>query len=308
MTRHARNCTAGAVYTYHEKKKDAASSGFGTVNRRLGKDSIKSFDCCSLTLQPCRNPVITKEGYLFDKEAILTYIISKKNEYARKMKEFEMQQKADDEETAKAENAEQQKRVEKFINTEKNIVNTPSPSTSTSLSLLASSSSSSSLSDKPSTSGALSNTSLGKRKELPSFWVPSETPSAKITKIEKPDSTVYCPVSGKPLKAKDLIPIKFTLVNDPDDKKSIIIKQNRYMCPITHDILSNSVPCAVLKPTGDVVTIECIEKIIKKDMIHPLTNQKLTEKDIIPLQRGGTGYSTVNENLSAKEERPSLQC
>lgn len=59
MTRHARNCTAGAVYTYHEKKRDAAESGYGTEHRRIGKDSVKSFDCCSLTLQPCRNPVVT---------------------------------------------------------------------------------------------------------------------------------------------------------------------------------------------------------------------------------------------------------
>lgn len=36
---------------------------------------------------------------------------------------------------------------------------------------------------------------------------------------------------------------------------------------------------------GDVVTMECVEKIIKKDWIHPLTGEKLTEKDIIPLQR-----------------------
>lgn len=59
MTRHARNCTAGAVYTYHEKKKDAQASGYGTNAQRLGKDSIKDYDCCSLSLQPCRNPVIT---------------------------------------------------------------------------------------------------------------------------------------------------------------------------------------------------------------------------------------------------------
>lgn len=59
MTRHARNSTAGAVYTYHEKRKDAASSGYGTNSGRIGKDSIKNFDCCSLTLQPCANPVIT---------------------------------------------------------------------------------------------------------------------------------------------------------------------------------------------------------------------------------------------------------
>lgn len=59
MTRHARNCTAGAVYTYHEKKKDAAASGYGTNTQRVGKDSVKDFDCCCLTLQPCRYPVIT---------------------------------------------------------------------------------------------------------------------------------------------------------------------------------------------------------------------------------------------------------
>lgn len=41
MTRHARNCTAGAVYTYHEKKKDAAASGYGTYSQRVGKDSVK---------------------------------------------------------------------------------------------------------------------------------------------------------------------------------------------------------------------------------------------------------------------------
>ncbi|XP_040160551.1 nitric oxide synthase-interacting protein homolog isoform X3 [Anopheles arabiensis] len=291
MTRHARNCTAGAVYTYHEKKKDAANSGFGTTSRRIGKDSVKSFDCCSLTLQPCRNPVITKDGYLFDKEAILTYIISKKNEYSRKMKEYEKQMKQDEEEDAAKANAELQKKLDKFISTEKNIVSNKAVT----------------LNEQPSTSGAISNVSLGKRKELPSFWVPSQTPAAKVSRIEKPDSKIYCPVSNKPLKAKDLIEVKFTLVKDPADKKSLIAKENRYMCAVTHDILSNSVPCAVLKPTGDVVTIECIEKIIKKDMIHPLTNEKLSESDIIPLQRGGTGFATTNEKLEAKEQKPCLQ-
>ncbi|XP_001654595.2 nitric oxide synthase-interacting protein homolog [Aedes aegypti] len=293
MTRHARNCTAGAVYTYHEKKKDAASSGFGSSSRRLGKDSVKGFDCCSLTLQPCRNPVITKDGYLFDKEAILTYIITKKKEFARKMKEYERQLKEDEEEQVEKANAETKKQVDRFISTEKNIVSSKTANPADEI---------------PSTSGAISNVSLGKRKELPSFWVPSQTPSAKVARLEKPDSKIYCPISNKPLKMKELIDVKFTEVKDPSDKKSLIAKENRYMCAVTHDILNNSVPCAVLKTTGDVVTMECVEKIIKKDMIHPLTNEKLTESDIIPLQRGGTGFSTTNDNLQAKEERPALQC
>lgn len=31
--------------------------------------------------------------------------------------------------------------------------------------------------------------------------------------------------------------------------------------------------------------MECVEKLIRKDMIDPMTGDKLKEKDIIPLQR-----------------------
>lgn len=36
---------------------------------------------------------------------------------------------------------------------------------------------------------------------------------------------------------------------------------------------------------GAVVTQECVEKLIKKDMIDPMTGDKLSDRDIIPLQR-----------------------
>lgn len=49
-------------------------------------------------------------------------------------------------------------------------------------------------------------------------------------------------MSGKPLKMKDLIDVKFTLVNDVDDKRSLIVKDDeRYMCAVTKDLLNNSV-------------------------------------------------------------------
>ncbi|KAG7189488.1 hypothetical protein KM043_017182 [Ampulex compressa] len=288
MTRHARNCTAGAVYTYHEKKKDAAASGYGTNSQRVGKDSVKDFDCCCLTLQPCRHPVITKDGYLFDKEAILEYVLTKKKEYARKLKEYEKQKQKEEEQSQEKTANEELQRLQNFLKGEKNIV-----------------SRSQTMSDI--TDSSVSNMSNGKDKVLPSFWIPSKTPEAKEVTLKKPDKTIYCPISGKPLKIKDLIPIKFTEVKDPDDKKSLIIKQARYMCPITHDILSNSVPCAVIKTTGDVITMECVEKIIKKDWINPLDSTKLTESDIILLQRGGTGYAAVNDSLQGKHERPVLQ-
>ncbi|XP_072764458.1 nitric oxide synthase-interacting protein homolog [Anoplolepis gracilipes] len=286
MTRHARNCTAGAVYTYHEKKKDAAASGYGTNTQRVGKDSIKDFDCCCLTLQPCRNPVITRDGYLFDKEAILEYILTKKREYARKLKEYQKQKQNKEEESQEQTVLEDLKKLQNFLKNEKTIVSNGSSAT-----------------DVPS----VSNMKNGKDKVLPSFWIPSKTPEAKEISLQKPDKTIYCPLSGNPLKVKDLLSIKFTQVQDPDDKRSLIVKQARYMCPITHDILGNNVPCAAIRTTGDVVTMECVEKLIKKDWINPLDNSKLTPSDIIPLQRGGTGYASVNDSLEGKHERPVLQ-
>lgn len=54
MTRHGKNATASSVYSYSERQKDAKQSGYGTLTERLGADCMKPFDCCSLTLQPCR--------------------------------------------------------------------------------------------------------------------------------------------------------------------------------------------------------------------------------------------------------------
>ncbi|XP_054732957.1 nitric oxide synthase-interacting protein homolog [Anastrepha obliqua] len=304
MTRHARNCTAGAVYTYNEKRRDAAESGYGTKAQRLGKDSVKSFDCCSLTLQPCRNPVVTKEGYLFDKEAILQYVITKKNEYSRKLKEFERLRRLEETENAQELNLKQQKCIEKFVNAGKPVNESASSSKAAAVVAVNPSTSAAAIA---AAGGSISNMTNGNETKLPSFWVPSECPNAGAAKAKKPDSTIYCPVSGRPLKVKDLIDVKFTLLKDGDNSRSLIAKEARYMCPVTHDVLSNAVPCAVLRPTGDVVTMECVGKLIRKDMIHPLTNQKLSEKDIIPLQRGGTGYATTNDNLDAKEKRPMLQ-
>ncbi|ALC44449.1 CG6179 [Drosophila busckii] len=310
MTRHARNCTAGAVYTYNEKKRDAAESGYGTNAKRLGKDSVKSFDCCSLTLQPCRNPVVTKDGFLFDKEAILQYIVTKKNEHSRKMKEYERLRRVEENEIAQEASNMQQARMTSFVNAEKPTTtpaHKPNGTVTKPRELDATPSTSAVAALSSGSSISISNMANGHEKKLPSFWLPSECPNAGLAKAQKPDATIYCPVSMQPLRVKDLIDVKFTLLKDGDNKRSLIAKEARYMCPITHDVLSNAVPCAVLRPTGDVVTLECVDKLIRKDMIHPLTDRKLKEKDIIQLQRGGTGYAITNDNLNAKEKRPMLQ-
>ncbi|XP_071956005.1 nitric oxide synthase-interacting protein-like [Antedon mediterranea] len=300
MTRHQRNATAGSVYTYHERQKDAATSGYGTKHARLSKDSVKDFDCCNLTLQPCANPVVTAGGYLYDKEAILEYILQKKQEFQKKMKEYEKQKKKEEEEESNTLESKVEERKRAFVKQESSIVSKPiNPFTE------APSAKKQKLQNDVDSVPGTSTVQPDRSKQLPSFWIPSQTPQATATKLKKPDKTVYCPMSQKPIKMKDLITVNFTLA-DEKDSQPLVAKKVRYKCAVTHDILSNSVPCVVLKPSGKVVTQECYEKLVKKDMLDPESGEKLEESDIITLKRGGTGFASSGVELAAKKARPVM--
>lgn len=322
MTRHGKNCTAGAVYTYHEKRKDTAASGYGTQSVRLGKDAIKDFDCCCLSLQPCRDPVVTPDGYLYEKQAILEYILHQKTEIAKKMKAYEKQKQAQKSDSRLESKSEERERAERFKTRENSIVSKPiNPFTSgltkdsqtvrsdsqKSSSSSASSSKTDSSSSPSSASASGSTSTSSSAQSLPSFWIPMLTPEAKPTLLKKPSKTVLCPMSGRPLKMNDLITVCFTPLDPTLDRVALLTRQERYVCAVTKDTLGNSVPCSVLRPSGAVVTQECVEKLIRMDMIDPANGEKLTEKDIIPLQRGGTGFAGSGVGLKAKEARPVMQ-
>lgn len=54
------------------------------------------------------------------------------------------------------------------------------------------------------------------------------------------------------------------------------ISRLRYKCPVTNDVLRNSMALVVIRTTGDVVTKDCVDKIIVPEgMSHPLTGEKL---------------------------------
>ncbi|XP_049642159.1 nitric oxide synthase-interacting protein [Suncus etruscus] len=294
MTRHGKNCTAGAVYTYHEKKKDTAASGYGTQNIRLSRDAVKDFDCCCLSLQPCHDPVVTPDGFLYEREAILEYILRQKKEIARQMKAYEKQRGARREEQKELQRAAAQDQVRGFLEKEAAIVSRPlNPFTPR-------------LPD-PEEAQPGPSKDKDKDKALPSFWIPSLTPEAKATKLEKPSRIVTCPMSGKPLRMSDLTSVRFTALDASLDRVGLITRSERYVCAVTRDSLSNATPCAVLRPSGAVVTLECVDKLIRKDMVDPVNGEKLTDRDIIVLQRGGTGFAGSGVKLQAEKSRPVMQ-
>uniref|UniRef100_A0A915Q2M0 Nitric oxide synthase-interacting protein homolog n=1 Tax=Setaria digitata TaxID=48799 RepID=A0A915Q2M0_9BILA len=316
MTRHGKNATASAVYSYSERRKDAKESGYGTLHQRLGADSVKEFDCCSITLQPCRDPVISPYGYVFDREAVLEYYLEQKKENTRKLREWEKQCKKEGEEAEREKRLDEELKLKKFREVEgtpahpgiKRDVDTNLPTISAGAAPSGSKVKrkiveSDRIDNKRLKEDEISNVAGEKAKEYPSFWIPQLNPTVEV-KIEKPEQHVFCPLSGKPLKIKELMPVKFTVM--PNDNRSVVARKVRYMCPITHDALTNTTRCAYLKTSQSVVTMACVEKIIKKDMVDPLNGKPMKESDIIELQRGGTGFASTN-NVEAKLVRPQLE-
>ena len=53
MTKHSKNNTAAATFTYAEYKK----LDYGTKRQRLEQDSLKNFDVCSLCLKTAVDPL-----------------------------------------------------------------------------------------------------------------------------------------------------------------------------------------------------------------------------------------------------------
>ena len=47
--------------------------------------------------------------------------------------------------------------------------------------------------------------------------------------------------------------------------------------------------------------MECVEKLIRKDMMCPITGVKLKDSDIIVMVRGATGFAGSGVKLSAKK-------
>jgi hypothetical protein len=77
--------------------------------------------------------------------------------------------------------------------------------------------------------------------EMRAFWLPSKTPEAKAL-LDKPDMSTRCPATGKKLKLKDLVAVRFTRAPEEEE--------GRYTDPVTRETFTNSSALVVLKPTG----------------------------------------------------------
>jgi len=308
MSRHAKNNTASAVFTYYERSR----LKYGTQRQRLGKDSMKHFDSCSLCLQTVVDPMCCLQGHLYCKECIYESILSQKKEIKRHKKQFEEQQQELQE---KEELKKQQKKEDEIVAFGKSeLAILPEthqvfrPKGSDDDRTATTTTTSSSSTDLVAYNGNASKDNIlmvanaadpdKEKLKLNAFWVPSLTPSAAAKLIEKPKTEIMCIEGNHSIRLKQLIKVNFIPISKTEKSEQ---KNGRYCCPVCRRTLTDAYKVIVLKTCGHVLCSACCEKF-KNEKICTVCDTPFKSDSIIKLQSGGTGFAGHDEKIIAKKE------
>mmetsp|Transcript_43116 Transcript_43116/g.137696 ORF Transcript_43116/g.137696 Transcript_43116/m.137696 type:complete len:321 (+) Transcript_43116:72-1034(+) len=273
--------------SYHEMN----TTGFGTAEVRLGKDSLGNYDDCSLHQCTAIDPVITNKGYIFSKEAILECLLGQKKDIARKMAAYEGQIKEDERKEMDRQVEEEQGKLIAFDKQNHGgaLTKDAAIARATKDGIVGQGGESNVV---RTTAHLTTEFDHERMREMKAFWMPSRTPEAE-TRLDKPRDFTVCPASGEKLRIKDLTSVKWTCVPEGE--------QGKHMCPVCKKTFTNAVGLVCLGKTGDMLCEKCYVGFIKPDGVYD--GKKVKEKDVIKVQKLGTGFAGGSEAKKLQAEK-----
>lgn len=266
MTRKSKQAGGNMPLTAVERKK--YSVGYGTTSARLNGISQYSFGDCALSLHSAEDlPVATPSGYIYEKAAILEYLLTKtqqlkkeKQEYETWLKKCQTEQNEADEKKRKAQLGEFEE-AQKVVSGKRQKVD-----------------------DNP-----LKRTS---------YWLaefqPEEANSAnKMVKV--PQKRPPSPNSQKPLSKKDLIRLNLRWSSD-----------NHVICGVSERSIKTQQAVALVTKKGEPaeVVIEKVFKDLGDEKVCPVTGRKISK--ILRLRKGGSSFASSGGSIEAKTYRPTM--
>ncbi|KAF7316958.1 RING-type domain-containing protein [Mycena chlorophos] len=321
MTRHAKNATSSSVFSHAERQ--TAANHYGARKKRLGHESMREFDACTLCLNTARDPVVCKAGHMFCRECAMNDLLSQKKELKRQ-KDKAAAIKADMEaEMEKARAAARERVLQDFergqLGTGIGSSKSTSESASTSDSTTATTGSKRSFSSAFEFSSSHVTDLVAKAEEaaarliakekaeaakavLPDFWLPTLTPTfdgvaqrdilaagGGQSKEIKPGAVCRGAGDRHSFALKDLTPVKFTFFREGKEVDKDAKDPGEAVCQPCMKKLSNNVVMFLMKPCSHVVCRTCKETLMTTgDKCACIVCEKpLKQKEILELYREG---------------------
>lgn len=290
MTRKGKKAPGGHnPLTYHERSKLTA---YGTTTTRLSTDSQRRFGDCCLGLQPATDPVATPSGHIYSREAIVSYLLTKNRDLKRQRTEYESLRETSN---VKKENDDKLLAIESLEHFEKKDQGAIQQSDGTH---------SKSLESKLGNKISIETRDEGRKTlKRTSYWLsenqPDYDPTKDILAKGPPPERPSSPMSGKPLRLKDLIPLHLKK-EDSDNPNA----NTRFICAVSGNAITTQ-PVIAIKKTGQVMLKSIYESLAKPTMTCPVTDKKFKEKDVIELQKAASAFAASGE-VQAKKYRHTL--
>lgn len=203
-----------------------------------------------------RDPVVTPDGVLYEREAILESLLSQKKALARAAAAFEAQGEEEARAAAAASAAAERAKLAAFH------------------------------SSNAGGSGGGGASAGGATTGMAAFWIPAKTPEA-TARVDKPASDTLCPATGKKLRLKELTPVRFTPTPCAAEG------EGRFMCPLCKEAFTNVSRIVVLRSTGDALGEECYRRFVEPEGTYE--GRKVRPRDVVRLERGGTGFAATSK-------------
>eukprot|EP01017_Pseudomicrothorax_dubius_P007653 TRINITY_DN12406_c0_g1_i1.p1 TRINITY_DN12406_c0_g1~~TRINITY_DN12406_c0_g1_i1.p1 ORF type:complete len:293 (-),score=65.52 TRINITY_DN12406_c0_g1_i1:108-986(-) len=279
MSRHSKNNTANSVFTYGERQK---LKDYGTQKQRLGKESMKAFDRCSLCLHPVREPYCCGKGHIFCKDCLLENLYEQKKRVEEEVKAWELRQQRLNLEAAKKEEEKRQKQIEQFDKLELSVARVEAVSLPTRVPESEEEERARIIKQLKETAGG--NVHLNREDKVKqSFWIPETTPDHAKKAEDKPSKKLTCPGS-KPheIKLKEVIKCQLARVGDV------------FLCHSCKDELAHQ-KISVIRRCGHVLCTKCVVSFCKTNETCLVCSGRFNfNLDVINLEESGSAFASHN--------------
>ncbi len=242
-------------------------------------------------------------GHIYSREAIISYLLTKTQELKEQKQKYETQLKIDKAKQIEKERVEEHEKQAAFLTADQK-------------SAVQLSQQSHNISFKQSLKRKIDieTKEEGKKKlKCTSYWLSESQPEEyteemKEDEIRKniPRDRPSSPMTGNyPLRMKDLVPI--TLQRESKNGREggdsaandVASIGSKCLCAVSNKVISTQQAVAI-KKTGAVILEDIFLKIVKPQMVCPVTGKKFKEKDILYLKKCASGFAASGQVVATK--------
>lgn len=122
-------------------------------------------------------------------------------------------------------------------------------------------------------------------------WIVQFTPSfeGEVEISEPPPKRPPSPFSGRPLRAKDLVPVTLTKEAPGSDK---------YICPVTRKTITNQK--LVLLPTGTLMLESAAQELAYPTLTCPLVGARFHREEVIEIAASTSAFAATGDVVAKK--------